>query len=174
VSLGDRLQFVQADITTLDVEAIVNAANAALMIGGGVCGAIHRAAGSGLSEACREASPCPTGEARITPGYDLKARWVIHAVGPVWMNGMQDEDRLLASCYGAVMSVAERHGIASVAFPAISTGTYNFPLARATTIALREIAAALERAASVQRVVCACFDAATLRMYEATRRELGL
>ena len=109
MSLGDRLQILQADITTLDVDAIVNAANVALMPGGGVCGAIHRAAGSELSEACREVGPCPTGEARLTHGFKLKARWVIHAVGPVWMNGTQDEDRLLASCYRSALSLAERH-----------------------------------------------------------------
>ena len=106
--LGDRLQILQADITTLDVDAIVNAANVALMPSGGVCGAIHRAAGPELNEACREVAPCPMGEALITPGFKLKARWVVHAVGPVWMNGTQDEDRLLAACYRSALSLAER------------------------------------------------------------------
>ena len=172
--LGDRLRIVQADITTLDVDAIVNAANVALMPGGGVCGAIHRAAGQELVEACREAGPCPTGEARITPGFKLKARWIIHAVGPVWMNGTQDEDRLLATCYRSALSLAERKELSEVAFPAISTGTFSFPLPRATTIALREIGAQLERSAQLQQVTCACFDAAALRTYEETRRLLDL
>ena len=174
MSLGDRLRIMQAEITTLDVDAIVNAANVALMPGGGVCGAIHRAAGPELSEACREVGPCPTGEARLTPGFKLKARWVIHAVGPVWMNGTQDEDRLLASCYRAALSLAERREFTSMAFPAISTGTFSFPLPRATTIALREIGAALEKSQKVRTVTCACFDAAALRTYEETRRLLDL
>lgn len=172
--LADRLRIVQADITTLDVDAIVIPSNVALMPGGGVCGAIHRAAGSEMSEACREVGPCPTGEARVTPGFKLKARWVIHAVGPVWMNGTQDEDRLLASCYRAALSLAERHDIGTVAFPAISTGTFSFPLSRATTIALREIGAALERSAKPRQVTCACFDSAALRTYEETRKLLDL
>ena len=172
--LGDRLKIVQADITTLDVDAIVNAANVALMPGGGVCGAIHRAAGPELSEACREVAPCPTGEARLTPGFKLKARWIVHAVGPVWMNGTKDEDRLLASCYRAAMALAERHELSTMAFPAISTGTFSFPLPRATTIALREIGAALERAQKLRTVTCACFDGAALRTYEETRRLLDL
>jgi len=172
--LGDRLRILQADITTLDVDAIVNAANVALMPGGGVCGAIHRAAGQELVEACREVGPCPTGEARLTPGFKLKARWVIHAVGPVWMNGTQDEDRLLAACYRSALSLAERHEMTEVAFPAISTGTFSFPLPRATTIALREIGAALERSGQLRQVTCACFDAAALRTYEETRKLLDL
>ena len=171
---GDRLKLIQADITTLDVDAIVNAANVALMPGGGVCGAIYRAAGSEMNEACREVAPCPTGEARLTPGFKLKARWVVHAVGPVWMNGTQDEDRLLASCYRAALSMAERHDISTMAFPAISTGTFSFPLPRATTIALREIGAALERAQKLRTVTCACFDGAALRTYEETRKLLDL
>lgn len=172
--LGDRLQLLQADITTLDVDAIVNAANVALMPGGGVCGAIHRAAGPELNEACREVAPCPTGEARITPGFKLKARWVVHAVGPVWMNGTQDEDRLLATCYRSALALAERNELTTVAFPAISTGTFSFPLPRATTIALREIGAALERSAKFKRVTCACFDGAALRTYQETRKLLDL
>lgn len=172
--LGDRLRIVMTDITTLEVDAIVNAANVALMPGGGVCGAIHRAAGPELSEACREVSPCPTGESRLTGGFKLKARWVIHAVGPVWMNGTQDEDRLLGSCYRSALALAERHAFANVAFPAISTGTFSFPLPRATTIALREIGAALEKSEKVRTVTCACFDAAALRAYQETRRLLDL
>jgi O-acetyl-ADP-ribose deacetylase (regulator of RNase III) len=171
---ADRLRLLQADITALETDAIVNAANVALMPGGGVCGAIHRAAGPEMAEACREVGPCPTGEARITPGFRLKARWVIHAVGPVWMNGTQDEDRLLASCYRAALALAEKHDLVTVAFPAISTGTFSFPLPRATTIALREIGAALERSPKLKQVTCACFDSAALRTYEETRRLLDL
>lgn len=174
MTLGDRLEIVQADITTLDVDAVVNAANASLSPGGGVCGAIHRAAGAELADACEDAGPCPTGEARITPGFGLRARWVIHAVGPRWQGGAHDEDRLLASCYRAALSLAARHGVASVAFPAISTGIYAFPLDRATAIALREIATALVREGGVHRVVCACFDAATLTAYRDVREALGL
>ena len=172
--LGDRLVLIHADITTLDVDAIVNAANVALMPGGGVCGAIHRAAGPELVEACRESGPCPTGEARLTPGFRLRARWVIHAVGPVWMGGTQNEDRVLASCYRAAMTLAEQHELTSIAFPAISTGTFSFPLPRATTIALRELGAALARVRHVRQVTCACFDASALRTYEETRQLLDL
>jgi O-acetyl-ADP-ribose deacetylase (regulator of RNase III) len=127
-----------------------------------------------MSEACREVGPCPTGEVRLTAGFKLKARWVIHAVGPVWMNGTQDEDRLLASTYRAALALAERHDLSTLAFPAISTGTFSFPLPRATTIALREIGAALERSPRPRQVTCACFDAAALRTYEETRKLLDL
>lgn len=175
MKLADRLVLVQADITTLDVDAIVNAANAALATGGGVCGAIHRAAGSELAEACEDASPCPTGEARMTPGFHLKARWVIHAVGPVWRGGEQNEEQLLASCYRSALGLAAAEGLASIAFPAISAGIYGFPLERATRIALTEIAAALAReGTSLRQVTCACFDAATLAVYQNVREELGL
>ncbi len=174
MSLGERLQLVQADITTLEVEAIVNAANVALAPGGGVCGAIHRAAGPDLADACEDAAPCPTGEARATSGFGLRARWVIHAVGPVWRGGGHEEDRLLASCYRNALELAARKGVGSVAFPAISTGIYGFPLERATGIALQEIAAVLRAHERPARVVCACFDAATLAVYEEERRRLGL
>lgn len=172
--LGERLVIVQADITTLDVDAIVNAANIALMPGGGVCGAIHQAAGPELADACRDEAPCPTGEARLTPGFHLKSRFVVHAVGPVWMGGAQNEDRQLGSCYRSAMSLADRNGIATIAFPAISTGIYGFPLERATAIALRELAGALEWALRVKQVTCACFNAATLEVYTKTRGQLGL
>ena len=172
--LGDRLVLVQADITTLDVEAIVNAANIALMPGGGVCGAIHRAAGPELAEACQDVGPCQTGDARLTPGFGLKARCVVHAAGPVWMGGGHNEDRLLGSCYRSAMSIADRNRLATVAFPAISTGIYGFPLERATFIALRELAGALEWASHVKQVTCACFDDATLAVYQRTRASLEL
>ena len=170
----DRLVLMEGDITTLDVDAIVNAANSSLMPGGGVCGAIHRAAGPDLAEACAEVAPCPTGEVRLTPGFELRARWVLHAVGPVWHGGQQGEDRLLAACYRGVFAEAEAGRLESVAFPAISTGIYGFPPERAARIALREIADALARATSVRRVICTCFDAATLATYESVRRELDL
>ena len=172
--LGDRLVLVQADITTLDVDAIVNAANVALMPGGGVCGAIHRAAGPELAESCQDVGPCATGDARLTPGFALKARWVVHAAGPVWMGGGHNEDRLLGSCYRAAISLADRNHLATIAFPAISTGIYGFPLERATFIALREIAGALGWAAHVKQVTCACFDAPTLEVYRRVREQLGL
>ena len=169
-----RLAIAMGDITTFDVDAIVNAANTSLAPGGGVCGAIHRAAGPGLAVACRAVGPCPTGEARITPGFRLRARWVLHAVGPVWTGGGNDEDRLLASCYRATMALAEEHGLASVAFPAISTGIYGFPPPRATAIALRELGAALAWAGHVRHVTCVCFDAGMLRLYEEARPAPGL
>jgi O-acetyl-ADP-ribose deacetylase len=170
VSLAERLVLVRADITTLDVDAVVNAANNALMPGGGVCGAIHRAAGPELAEACSEVAPCPTGESRLTPGFDLRARWVIHTVGPVWRGGTQGEERQLASCYRSAMALADDEELESIAFPAISTGIYAFPLERATAIALRELSAALDRSRHVRRVMCACFDDATLAAYESERR----
>jgi len=167
VPTDEPLQLLRADITTLDVDAVVNAANNALMPGGGVCGAIHRAAGPELAEVCREVAPCPTGEARLTPGFGLRARWVIHTVAPVWRGGTQGEDRLLASCYRTAMALAEEQELESVAFPAIGTGSYGFPADRAAAIALRELRAALARGRHVRRVVCACFDPATLATYEA-------
>ncbi|MEO5989910.1 MAG: macro domain-containing protein [Candidatus Eisenbacteria bacterium] len=165
MSLDDHLRIVQGDITTFDVDVIVNAANVALMAGGGVCGAIHRAAGPELAESCREVAPCPTGEARLTPGYLLKARYVIHAVGPVWMGGKCGEDQLLSSCYRAALALAERHQLATMAFPAISTGIFRFPLERATALALQEIQLALARAQYIKQVTCVCFDEITLDMY---------
>jgi O-acetyl-ADP-ribose deacetylase (regulator of RNase III) len=164
--MDDRLELLKADITTLDVDAIVNAANSSLMVGGGVCGAIHRAAGPMLAEACAEVAPCPTGEARITPGFSLRAPHVIHAVGPVWRGGTHGEDRLLGACYRSAIAIAEREGFASIAFPAISTGIYGFPVERAAHIALRELDAALQAAPHVRRVICTCFDSATLAAYE--------
>ncbi len=146
------------DITTLDTDAIVNAANESLAPGGGVCGAIHRAAGPELARACAVIGGCPTGEARITSGYGLPARFVIHAVGPVWRGGGSGEAELLASAYKSAMQVAAEHGLRSVAFPAISTGIYGYPLELATSIAVSEVRAALEAGSSIDRVVFACFS----------------
>ena len=161
--MTDRIHIIQADITTLDVDAIVNAANTLLLGGGGVDGAIHRAAGPRLLEATRKLGGCPTGEARITPGFDLPARWVIHAVGPVWQGGGANEDALLASCYRNSLALAREHGIRTIAFPAISTGVYGFPMERAARIAIREVVAGLARNSSITRAIFA------LRGYDAFR-----
>jgi O-acetyl-ADP-ribose deacetylase (regulator of RNase III) len=163
-----RARFV--DITTLDVDAIVNAANDALAPGGGVCGAIHRAAGPELAAACAAIGACPTGEVRLTPGFRLPARWVIHAVGPVWRGGRSGEADLLASAYRSSLSLARARGLRSVAFPAISTGIYGYPLREATALAVRTVRAALEEGSSVEEVTFACFSAEALAAY----REAGV
>jgi O-acetyl-ADP-ribose deacetylase (regulator of RNase III) len=157
----------RADITTLAVDAIVNAANSALAPGGGVCGAIHRAAGPELAQACAPAAPCPTGEARITPGFRLPARFVIHAVGPVWRGGFHGEAELLASAYRAALALARAQGLRSIAFPAISTGIYGYPLREATGIAVSTVRAALADPGPLTEVVFACYSDETLAAYEA-------
>ena len=165
------IEIIQDDITALVIDAIVNAANESLFGGGGVDGAVHRAAGPGLLEECRALGGCPTGEARITAGHRLKARHVIHAVGPVWRGGAQGEDELLAGCYRASFALAVAHGVRSIAFPAISTGVYRFPRDRACRIAVTETRSFTARSAAVERVVFCCFDTETLALY---RRELRL
>jgi O-acetyl-ADP-ribose deacetylase (regulator of RNase III) len=159
--LGARV----ADITTLAVDAIVNAANEQLAPGGGVCGAIHRAAGPELARACAAVGPCPTGQARITPGFRLPARFVIHAVGPVWRGGSAGERELLASAYRSTFDLAETHGISTIAFPAISTGIYGFPLAPAAEIAVQSVREALAGGSRVERVTFACFSPEVLEAY---------
>jgi O-acetyl-ADP-ribose deacetylase (regulator of RNase III) len=155
----ERIEIVQGDITRLKVDAIVNAANTTLLGGGGVDGAIHRASGPELLAECSKLGGCPTGEAKITRGYKLPAKWVIHTVGPVWRGGNHHEDELLAECYRNSLALARRHKAESIAFPAISTGAYGFPAERASKIALREIKQFLEGNDIPERVIVVCFDA---------------
>ena len=153
---------IEGDITQQRVDAIVNAANTSLLGGGGVDGAIHRAAGPELLAECRTLGGCATGQAKITRGYKLPAKWVIHTVGPVWQDGSHGEDELLASCYRNCFALMEQHGIKTVAFPAISTGIYGFPLDRAAQIAVRESKSFLERNQSAENVMLVCFGAIAL------------
>jgi O-acetyl-ADP-ribose deacetylase len=171
---GGTLEVVTGDITTFDVDAIVNAANSTLLGGGGVDGAIHRAAGPGLLRECRTLGGCPTGEARITGGYSLPAGHVIHTVGPIWRGGGSGEDGLLASCYRNVFMLVTVNGLGSVAFPSISTGAYGFPVERACRIALREIKAFLEGKGGGVKVIVVCFGQAVYGAYmEAVKEVCG-
>jgi O-acetyl-ADP-ribose deacetylase (regulator of RNase III) len=156
-ALWDRIEVVEGDITKQAVDAIVNAANTTLLGGGGVDGAIHRAAGPELLAECRKLGGCATGQARITKGYRLRAKWVIHTVGPVWRDGRHGEDELLASCYRSCFALSVKHGIRTIAFPSISTGAYGFPVERATQIAVREAKSFLGGNATVEQVVLVCF-----------------
>lgn len=153
----NRIEVMQADITTLALDAIVNAANQSLLGGGGVDGAIHRAAGSALLAECRTLGGCPTGEARITQGYNLPARHVIHTVGPVWRGGTANEPALLASCYRESLKLAVANNIATIAFPAISCGVYGYPIEAAALVAIDTVAAFLNQDTTIRRVVFACF-----------------
>jgi O-acetyl-ADP-ribose deacetylase (regulator of RNase III) len=154
----NRIQVLKADITTLDVDAIVNAANSSLLGGGGVDGAIHRAAGPDLLRECRLLGGCPTGQAKITRGFRLPARFILHAVGPVWHGGGHGERELLASCYTSCFDLARKHGLRSLAFPAISCGIYRFPIDLAVEIALRETVAELATNREIEKVILACFE----------------
>ena len=161
----DRLEIIEADITTLDVDAIVNAANSSLLGGGGVDGAIHRAAGKELLAECRTLHGCKTGDAKITKGYNLKARHVIHTVGPIYSDGRHGEPELLAACYRNSLLLAERNGLKTIAFPLISTGVYGYPLEEATPIALREIRTFLETHPDFERVIVTCFSRRAYDLY---------
>ena len=163
--MDQRILLDHGDIVRQHVEAIVNAANTTLLGGGGVDGAIHRATGPKLLEACRRLGGCPTGEARITPGYDLAARWVIHTVGPVWRGGERGEPELLAACYRNSLDLAAQRGIGTIAFPSISTGAYCYPVEKACRIALREIRLGLERHPGIKSATVVCFERDTLEEY---------
>lgn len=167
-----QIEVVQGDITQLKVDAIVNAANSSLLGGGGVDGAIHRAAGRELLEECRKLRGCETGEAKITKGYNLPAKWVIHTVGPVWEGGNYGEDELLASCYRQSLALAEQYKIESIAFPAISTGVYRFPLERASKIAVSEVNEFLESDRFVKRVIFVCFGQTAYDLYLKAMQEI--
>jgi O-acetyl-ADP-ribose deacetylase (regulator of RNase III) len=170
-----HIDLLIGDITTLDVDAIVNAANEALAPGGGVCGAIFRAAGPELNAECETLGGCDTGDAVITRGYRLKARHVIHAVGPVWSGGDRNEDALLASCYRRALEIAAAHRLLSIAFPAISTGIYGFPAERAARIATGTVVSELSATpGGVKRVVLCCFDAQSAQCYVEAFAEMGL
>ena len=172
--VATRLVAVQADITRLRVDAIVNAANSSLLGGGGVDGAIHRAAGPELLDECRRLGGCPTGEARATSGHRLPARWVIHTVGPVWYSQQPAEaDRLLAACYMNSLALASELGAQTVAFPAISTGIFGFPAERATSVAVEAVRRCLEETDLPEQVTFACFDATMLGLYTDALRALG-
>ena len=164
--MPEGMKIFQGDITTLEVDAIVNAANNSLLGGGGVDGAIHRAAGPGLLAECVTLGGCNTGEAKITGGYDLPSKHVIHTVGPVWDGGRANEDALLADCYRNSLKLGEGNGLRMVAFPAISTGVFGFPKERATRIAVREVRAFLDQDVGVEQVIFVCFSERDFDIYQ--------
>jgi len=169
----DRIELIEGDITKLDVDAIVNAANPSLLGGGGVDGAIHRAAGPGLLEECRALGGCATGQAKITAGHRLQARHVIHTVGPVWRGGASGEPELLASCYRSSLALVRDHGLATVAFPAISCGVYGYPPELAARVALREVRAFLSEVPAIRKVYLVCFGQDVLEAYRRSCAAMG-
>jgi O-acetyl-ADP-ribose deacetylase len=170
--MDPRVQILEGDITTQEVDAIVNAANTSLLGGGGVDGAIHRAAGPGLLQETRKIGGCPTGEARVSKGYRLPAKWVIHTVGPIWGGGNKNEDSLLASCYRNSFKAAKEKGVKTIAFPSISTGAYGFPLERATEIALKETKKFLATDKTLTKVIFICFGEKVLNTYKDTANRI--
>ena len=164
--MDKRIEIHKGDITKLKVDAIVNAANTSLLGGGGVDGTIHRAAGPELLEFNRKLGSCNTGEAKISPGFNLPSKFIIHAVGPVWNGGKNNEDVLLANCYRNSLKLAVENNIKTIAFPAISTGVYRFPLERATKVAMREVKKFLEKNESIEKIIFACFDEEKYKVYE--------
>ncbi|HMN17667.1 MAG TPA: O-acetyl-ADP-ribose deacetylase [Ignavibacteriaceae bacterium] len=164
--MNDKIQIHRGDITKLKVDAIVNAANTSLLGGGGVDGAIHRAAGPELLEFNRKLGGCKTGEAKISPGFNLPAKFIIHTVGPVWNGGKSNEDKLLANCYINSLKLAVENKIKTIAFPAISTGVYHFPLERATKIAVNEVKKFLEKNESIEKVIFVCFSDHDYNIYQ--------
>lgn len=164
--LKNRVQIIEGDITKQSVDAIVNAANSSLLGGGGVDGAIHRAAGPELLEECKKLGGCPTGKAKITKGYRLPAKYVIHTVGPIYRDGKHGEAELLASCYKSCFKLAVENGIKTIAFPAISTGAYGYPFEEATRIAMEETKSFLEKDNSIQKVVFVCFGKTAFEIYQ--------
>jgi len=169
--MNNKIETRLGDITKLNVDAIVNAANSSLLGGGGVDGAIHRAAGAELLAECKTLKGCATGEAKITKGYNLPAKNVIHTVGPVWHGGNNNEDELLANCYRSSLKIAVENNIKSIAFPAISTGIYGFPRERAALIAVREVKTFLKQNDLIEKVIFICFDQNTLRIYNKIMEE---